>query len=88
MEQFTYSESYLKRKGVTPHDVAFVIASTLTREFDLPDSRRSNPRVMLIGFTPDGELIEIGLEQLPNGYHLFHVRKPASKTYRSKYASR
>lgn len=88
MEQFSYSEGYLKRKGVTLHEVAFVIASTLTREFDLPDSRRSNPRVMLVGFTPDGDLIEVGLEQAPDGYHLFHVRKPVSKTYRTKYASR
>lgn len=64
-----------------------MIASDLSFCRDLEPSERGYSRVMTIGWTEDGRILEIGIEYFSNRDHVFHA-KDAGKTYVKEFEKR
>jgi hypothetical protein len=75
----TYNHESLDRHGVTEQEVDEVYASG--KDFDLAPSDAGNDRIMVVGWTANGRLLEIGIEYSPQGdEHIFHGNE-ATKEY-------
>ncbi len=75
----TYNTSSLKKHKVTEEEVDHVYATGI--DFDLEPSEKGNDRIMIIGLTASGRLLEIGIEYLADGNeHIFHA-DDATKPY-------
>ncbi len=76
----TYNYQSLDKHGIKEEEVDDVYA--LGRDFDLEPSIDGNDRIMVVGWTSAGRLLEIGIEYLPDGNeHIFHACD-ATKYYR------
>ena len=88
MDKLTFDPAYLSAEGFDLREVIYMLNRSESVEIDQIDSRRGNGRVMIIGFDPSGDIIEAGLEQMPDGhYHLYHVRRPATLANRRKFGN-
>jgi len=80
----TFDEGNLRKHNVTPEEADQVLDSRnlTTRIFDLAPARNGNERVMFVGFTQEGRLLEIGVEIISDeDEHVFHGMD-ATKQYR------
>lgn len=76
----TYNYDSLDKHGVTEEEADEVYASG--KDFDLEPSSDGNDRLMIVGWTSRGRLLEIGIEYLASGNeHIFHAID-ATKYYR------
>lgn len=84
--QTTYDLRNLADHRVTQEEVEQVLRSDVTAEFDLRPSKRSNERMMLVGFTHEGRLLELGIEFFfdEDRMHVFHA-DDATKPYRTEF---
>jgi uncharacterized DUF497 family protein len=79
----TYSYESLDKHGVTEEEADEVYATG--KDFDLEPSANGNDRIMVVGWTSAGRLLEIGIEYLSDGNeHIFHAID-ATKHYRQLF---
>jgi len=75
----TYNHESLDRHGISEEETDEVYATG--KDFDLPPSDYGNDRIMVVGWTANGRLLEVGIEFLPGGAeHIFHANQ-ATKHY-------
>lgn len=80
----TFDEGNLSKHRVTQEEVDQVLDSRnlTTKVFDLVPARNGNERIMFVGFTQEGRLLEIGVEIISDeDEHVFHGMD-ATKHYR------
>jgi hypothetical protein len=80
----TYDDSNLKKHNVTRQEVDQVLDSRnlTTHVFDLVPARNGNERVMFVGVTLEGRVLEVGVEAISDtDEHVFHAMD-ATKQYR------
>ncbi len=85
MSRTTYNLESLERHGVSPGDVDEAMATGIWEE--LPSSERGNDRLMFIGFTASGRLLEVGVEYFDDMEHVFHAND-ATNHYRHIFRQR
>lgn len=79
----TYNYESLHRHNVTDEEADEVYANGL--DFDLEPSPDGNDRIMVVGWTGTGRLLEIGIEYLPDGdEQIFHATD-ATRYYRGLF---
>ena len=79
----TYNYESLDKHGVTEQEADEVYATGMN--FDLEPNADGNDRIMVVGWTSNGRLLEIGIEYLANGdEHIFHTSN-ATTPYRDKF---
>jgi uncharacterized DUF497 family protein len=83
----TYNHESLQRHNVTQEEIQDVIASDLSFCEDLEPSERGYNRIMTIGWTEYGRVLEIGIEYFPRYDHVFHA-KDAGKAYVKSFEKR
>ncbi len=76
----SYNQYSLRKHNVSEQEIDEVLDAEHTVDCELPDSRRGNQRTMLVGFTLQARLLEIGIEFLPDRDHVFHT-DDATKRY-------
>jgi len=83
----TYNDESLKRHKVLHSEVDEVLFSAIWEE--IPPSERGNNRLMFVGFTAEGRLLEIGVEYFDDQdrEHVFHARE-ATKASRDFFTRR
>ena len=80
----TFDEGNLRKHNITRQEVDQVLDSRnlTTRMFELAPARNGNERVMFVGLTQEGRLLEVGVELIgDNDEHIFHAML-ATKQYR------
>ena len=78
-----YNYTSLRKHKVTEKEVDEVYATGA--DFDLSPSIKGNDRIMLVGLTANGRLLEIGVEFLADGNeHIFHA-SDATKHNQTKF---
>jgi hypothetical protein len=83
----TYSLSSLRKHSVTISELIEVLAGD-PMDFDLPEGLNNSTRVMFVGFTYAGRLLEIGIEYLfDESEHVFHAMD-ATRYYREAFGRR
>lgn len=83
----TYDQANLDKHEVSREEVDEALANEPEYE-DLESSARGNARVMFVGFTFQGRLLEIGIEYFPDSKeHVFHAMD-ATKAYRVLFNKR
>jgi uncharacterized DUF497 family protein len=87
MVLITYNANNLIKHSITQAEVDEVISSATSVECDLPPSNRGNDRIMIVGFTVKGRLLEIGIEFFEVALHVFHA-DDASKQLREEFSKR
>jgi len=87
MTKLTYNFDSLDRHGIAILDVDEVMATGIWEE--MPPSERGNARLMFIGFTSSGRLLEIGVEYFDEDdiEHVFHT-DDATRHYRIIFKNR
>jgi uncharacterized DUF497 family protein len=73
MARTTYNFESLDRHGVSVGDADDVLMSDTWKE--MPPTERGNERLMFVGFTSNGRLIEAGVEYFDDEdrEHVFHA---------------
>ncbi len=73
MIKTTYNLDSLDRHGISTADADDVIATGIWEE--LAPSEKGNDRLMFVGFTSSGRLLEVGVEYFDadNLEHVFHA---------------
>lgn len=89
MPDTTYEDSQLAKHEVTRSEIQQVFASELTYAEDLDPSVRGNTRAMIIGWTYEGRILEIGIEYFEDEdrEHIFHAMD-AGKKYKNDFEDR
>jgi hypothetical protein len=77
----------INRHKVSIEEVQNVLASDISFYEDLEPSERGHNRVMMIGWTEYGRILEIGIEFFPDYDHIFHA-KDAGKSYVQAFEKR
>jgi hypothetical protein len=88
--EYAYNSKSLGRHGVCISDVNEILAmnNVTTREFDMPLSGSDNLRIMFVGYTFAGCLVEIGVEFMSEHQaYVFHGQTVSPK-YRKLYQER
>ena len=68
----SYNHESLDRHGISKEEVDESYATG--KDFDLPSSANGNDRIMVVGWTASGRLLEIGIEYWTNGdEYIFHA---------------
>ena len=80
----TYDDDNLAKHKVSRDEVDEVLDGSMTAQSELAASDRGNQRVMLIGFTLHGRLLEVGIEFFANRDHVFHAND-ATEKYRQEF---
>jgi len=84
----TYDDNNLAKHKVSHDEVDEVMDADLIVDVELPPSKRGHQRVMLIAFTLQGRLLEVGIEFFPHDHnHIFHG-DDASKHNKAEFARR
>jgi len=83
----SFDEENLHKNGITQAEIRQVLASDLSCAEDLTPSERGNNRAMVIGWTYEGRLWEVGIEyfEIEDREHVFHAMD-AGKSYRQEFA--
>ncbi len=89
MVKYTYDDENLRKNRVSPVEFQEVFASYLSFAEDLEPSERGNNRVMIIGWTYSGRILEIGVEYFDaeDREHVFHAMD-AGKKYKEAFSKR
>jgi uncharacterized DUF497 family protein len=83
----TYDYFNLRKHRVAPQEADEVLAND-PLDFELTISCSGNDRVMFVGFTYAGRLLEVGVEYVSNYHeHVFHAMR-ATKSYRKEIEKR
>ena len=83
----TYDHDNLRKHKVSPEEADEVLAND-PFDFELPQSHSGNVRVMFVGFTYLGRLLEIGVEYRSAYHeHIFHGMR-ATRLYRLAFMKR
>lgn len=69
----TYNHRNLVKHGISNVDVDEVLNDSLTIWIDLGVSRHGNDRLMFIGFTKTGRILEVGVELIGDDEYVFHA---------------
>jgi hypothetical protein len=71
--KITYNFESLERHGISPLDFDEVLACGIWDE--MAPSQRGNARLMFVGFTSNGRLLEVGVEYFDDEdrEHVFHA---------------
>ncbi len=85
-----YIETALAKHDITAKDIDFVLRTDITIWCDLGPSKRGNDRLMFIGFSSNGRLLEVGVEYMGDDVELvlhadcatFKHRKLFRETYK------
>jgi len=80
----SYDDDNLAKHKVSHDEIDEVLDTDLRIECEMTPSDRGNERVMLVGFTLGGRLLEIGIEFFDDHEHCFHAND-ATKQYRRKF---
>ncbi len=83
----SYNDRDLRKNKVSRDEVEQVISSDTTIDYQMQPSNYGNDRVMLVGFTLTGGMLEIGIEFLSDSMHVFHSSS-ATRTYQRKFRER
>ncbi len=85
----TYNYASLSKHHVSLIEVDELATAGNTIECEMPPSNRGNERLMLIGFTNNGRLLEIGIEFFydEDRMHIFHGND-CNKHYEQEYRRR
>ncbi|MBX9772428.1 MAG: hypothetical protein K2X29_13720 [Candidatus Obscuribacterales bacterium] len=75
----TYQTDNLKTHGVTVLEVDEVLNHPRTIWLDLGSSRNGNDRLMFIGLTKSGRILEVGIELVDDNEHVFHAMTAGKK---------
>lgn len=68
----TYNHESLDRHGISEQEVDEVYSTG--KDFDMSSSTNGNDRIMVVGWTSFGRLLEIGIEYLTNtDEYIFHA---------------
>jgi len=87
IEELSFNKENLSKNSVTTQEVEQVMASATAIDCEMTPSDRGNDRVMLVGFTLVGRLLEVGIEFFANRLHVFHA-SGATKNYRKRFEER
>jgi len=83
----TFDQAAFKHR-ITKDEIRELLADPATEEFELTPSRVGNYRIMYVGFTLMGRLLEVGIEcvDAPEDVflHVYHAQ-PATTQYRELY---
>jgi uncharacterized DUF497 family protein len=84
MTKVLYNRESLNRHGVTEAEADEVVATGIWNE--LTSSERGNDRLMFVGFTSGGRLLEVGVEYFDskNMEYVFHA-DDATRHYRALF---
>ena len=83
-----YNNKSLAKHNVTQQEVDQVVASFRSVWIPMSKSTRGFERVMIVGFTNSGRLLEVGVELFLNDdLHYFHADN-ATKVYKREYELR
>lgn len=87
MSKLTYNFDSLNRHNISIADIDEVLGTGIWEE--LTPSKRGYERLMFIGFTSEGRLLEVGIEYFDdnNIEHVFHA-DDASRRYRIIFENR
>lgn len=87
MTKTTYNKDSLSRHGVSEEEADEVLARGVW--FPLDPSERGNDRLMFVGFTLAGRLLEVGVEYFDaeDREHIFHAND-AAEPYRKAMEQR
>lgn len=80
----SYNDHDLEENSVTLEEIDQVAASGSTVECSLGQSDHGHQRVILVGFTFEGRLLEVGIEFLDHCVHVFHA-STATAHYHSEF---
>ncbi|MBZ0185734.1 MAG: hypothetical protein K8F91_05725 [Candidatus Obscuribacterales bacterium] len=85
----TFDEENIGKNGVSKDEIKQVFASDLSYAEDLEPSDRGNDRAMIIGWTYNGRVLEIGIEyfESEDREHVFHAMD-AGKAYKKEFSNR
>jgi len=85
----TFDEDNLAEHGATCAEIKEVFESDLSFTVDLEPSKRGYDRMMVIGWTYKGRILEVGVELIEVGdrEHIFHAMD-AGKQYRREFERR
>jgi uncharacterized DUF497 family protein len=72
----TFDNVNIKKNKVSIAEIMEVFQSELSFAVDMSPSQRGNDRVMIIGWTHTGRVLEISVEYFDHGEreHIFHAR--------------
>ena len=85
---FTYDDLNLKKHRIDRSEVDDILGeSSISIECELPPSKRGNDRIMLVGFTAQGRLLEVGLEFFEDRIYVFHAND-ATKEFQFQFENR
>ena len=80
----TYNTENLTEHDVTAIEVDEVLSDSRTIWLDLGPSRDGNDRLMFIGLTKGGRVLEVGIELIGEGEYVFHAMA-ASEHYLKEF---
>lgn len=80
----SYDYKNLAKHNVSCDEIDEVLDCDRRIELEIQPSIRGNQRIMLVGFTLQARLLEVGIEFLPDRDHIFHA-DDATKKYKSKF---
>lgn len=69
----TYSSESLARHGISTAEIDEVLNDQCTIWLDLGVSRDGNDRLMFVGLTKFGRVLEVGVELVDDDEHIFHA---------------
>lgn len=87
MTRTAYNFESLNRHGISVYESDEVIAHGIW--FEIEPSERGNNRLMFVGFTAEGRLLEVGIEYFDDEdlEHIFHAND-ATESYRKLFSDR
>jgi uncharacterized DUF497 family protein len=80
----TFDYDNLAKHNVNCGEIDEVLDCERRVEIEMQPSNRGNQRVMLVGFTSQARLLEVGIEFLPDSDHVFPA-SDATKRFRFKF---
>ena len=81
---FTYNTVNLAKHNVATSEIDEVLSDSRTIWLDLGPSRDGNERLMFIGLTRTGRVLEVGIELIGKDEYVFHSM-PAGEHYLKEF---
>lgn len=83
-QRFEFNHDSLLRHDVTEHEIKQAIADPFVIDVEEGFSKSGFPRVMWVGYTESGRLLEVGIEYKENCDFVYHADNAQAK-YRQLY---
>ncbi len=82
--KISYNYESLFRHNISKYEVDEVYA--LGKDFDVAASKSGYERIIIVGWTAQGRLLEIGIEYLPNDHEtIFHANDATAAAYKKLF---